>query len=92
VDVGLDIYAADPYGLKFSNLNLANAGAGNFRIGIWGHPGAARVIISTVSIWGAFNYPVLWQNSEYLSLSNGNFVQWNAANPAINILSFYVFV
>jgi hypothetical protein len=36
VDVGIDIYDTQPYGIMFSNLNLANAGGGNTRIGILG--------------------------------------------------------
>jgi len=86
VDVGLDCYATQNPGIQISNLNLANAGGGQIRAGIIGHPGNdVRLLISTASFWGEFNTPVLWENPDLFSLINGNFVAWNSANPAINI-------
>jgi hypothetical protein len=36
VDIGIDVSHTQPYGILFSNLNLANSGAGSVRIGILG--------------------------------------------------------
>lgn len=46
VDVGIDVYETQPYGILISNLNVANAGGGTNRLAIWGHPnGNAHLVI-----------------------------------------------
>jgi hypothetical protein len=46
VDVGIDVYETQPYGILISNLNVANAGGGRIKTAIWGHPNAdAHIVI-----------------------------------------------
>lgn len=56
VDIGIYLNNTQAYGAIFSNLNLANAGNGNTRIGIYGDSGgSSHIIVRGGSFWGNFN-------------------------------------
>lgn len=91
VDIGIDITYTQPYGIFFSNLNLANAGGGNNRIGILGRPNnstasnTVNLIVRGASFWGEFNQNIFWQNPGLISLSDSLMNSWNKTFPAIDI-------
>ena len=88
VDVGLDLYATKPWAIHVSNLNIANAGAGSNRIGIWAHSGQTGVNLSVrnASFWGSLEQAVRWESSGALSSSDARMDGWNGQNPAIDIV------
>jgi hypothetical protein len=87
-EVGLDMYNTQPYAVHVSNLNVANAGAGTVRTAILCHPGgSAQLNVRGASFWGSLNQIVSWQCAGMVSLSNARVVQWNGANPAVDILA-----
>ena len=78
VDIGVDVDETQPYVVHFSNLNIANAGAGTRHIGVWGHGNkAAEVTIRGASFWGQLNQAVLWDNPGTLSVGDSRVVEWN---------------
>lgn len=85
VDIGLDVEATLPYVIHFSNLNIANAGAGKRHIGVWGHGDtAAEITIRGASFWGQLNRAVVWENPGTLSMGDSRVVEWNVAGgPAV---------
>lgn len=90
VDVGIDITDTQPYAIHISNLNIANAGAGDRHIGIWGRPGGAdhaELTIRGASFWGSLHQAIRWENPGVLSLSDSRIVQWTRKQPAIEILA-----
>jgi len=89
VDIGLDISSTQGWGIFFSNLNLANAGGGSNRIGIYGRPGQlGTVIVRGLCVWGEMHRPVLWENGGLLQLSDAIFPQWDNKNyPAVTVNS-----
>ncbi|KAH3763196.1 Pectate lyase superfamily protein [Pelomyxa schiedti] len=85
VDIGLDIQTTQEPGIIFDNLNLANAGDGSHKIGVWGHNGDSSVVIRGASVWGVFNQFVLWQSAGHILVSASLINSWNSAYPAIQI-------
>ena len=86
VDVGLDVQNTQAYAVHISNLNLANAGGGTSHIGIWGRIGNGQLDVRGASFWGSWNQAVRWEQGGLLSLSDARVLQWNPADPAIEIL------
>ena len=92
VDIGIDITYTQPWGIMFSNLNLANAKGGSNRIGIVGrqlndsNPNDAVLVIRGASFWGWFNQEIVWINPGLISISDSIFRHWNNTYPAINII------
>ena len=92
VDIGIEVTQTQPWGVMFSNLNLANAAGGSHRIGILGRPAndnsptAASVVIRGASFWGQFNQNIVWSNPGLISISDSLFHLWNKSLPAIDIL------
>ncbi|UJR22831.1 hypothetical protein I4U23_025861 [Adineta vaga] len=91
VDVGIDVSYTQPWGIVFSNLNLANAGGGSHRIGILGRalngtkPTDAVVVVRGASFWGLFQQHLAWSHAGLISISDSLFSQWNKTSPAIQI-------
>ena len=92
VDIGIDVFNTQPWGILFSNLNLANAQGGSNRIGILGRPANdttptdAAVVVRGASFWGWFNQEIVWINPGVISISDSLFYHWNGTYPAINII------
>jgi len=86
-DIGLYIQNTQEWGLMFSNLNIANDGYGNTKIGVYGVPGNGFAIIRGYSMWGLFNQAINWNNAGTVSVSNSIFQQWNASYPCIEFVS-----
>ena len=91
VDIGIDVSYTQPWGIMFSNVNLANAGGGSNRIGILGramngsHPTDASVIIRGASFWGEFTQNLVWNHTGLISISDSLFYAWNKTYSSINI-------
>jgi hypothetical protein len=91
VDIGIEVYYTQTWGILFSNLNLANAGGGSNRIGILGRavngtkPTDAAVVVRGASFWGQFQQNLLWSHVGLISISDSLFSQWNKTSPAIEI-------
>lgn len=91
VDIGIDVSYTQPWGILFSNLNLANADGGSNRIGILGRavntsrPTDATVVVRGASFWGQFNRNVMWSHPGLISISDSLFNSWNKTFPAIDI-------
>jgi hypothetical protein len=87
VDVGLDLYATKPWAIHVSNLNIANAGAGKNRIGIWGHssPTGVTLNVRNASFWGSLEQAVLWEGGS-LSISDSRIINWNGQKAAIDLI------
>ena len=91
VDIGIDVSYTQTYGILFSNLNLANSGAGLVRIGIMGRsingtkPKDAAVVVRGGSFWGDFVQNILWSHSGLISISDSLFNNWNKTSSAIEI-------
>ena len=91
VDIGIDVSYTQPYGILFSNLNLANAGGGSAHIGILGHQingtthKDAVVVVRGGSFWGHFQQNILWTSSGLISISDSLFNNWNKTVSAIEI-------
>lgn len=78
VDIGVDVDETQPYAVHFSNLNIANAGAGLRHIAVWGHGDKpAEVTIRGASFWGELNQAVKWENPGTLSIGDSRIVEWN---------------
>jgi hypothetical protein len=78
VDVGVDVDETQPYVIHFSNLNIANAGAGTRHIAVWGHGSKpAEITIRGASFWGQLNQAVLWENPGTFSMGDSRVVEWN---------------
>jgi hypothetical protein len=93
VDIGIDVSHTQPYGILFSNLNLANAGAGSVRIGILGRNvtnttvKSAAIVVRGGSFWGQFQQNILWLHQGLITISDSLFNNWNQTSPAIQIES-----
>ena len=91
VDIGIEVLHTQLAGILFSNLNLANAGAGANQIGILGRevnetkPLDVAVTIRGASFWGRFQQHVHWSHRGLISISDSLFRQWNASSTAIEI-------
>lgn len=91
VDIGIDVSYTQPWGILFSNINLANAGGGSHRIGILGRaingtkPTDAAVVVRGASFWGQFQQNLVWSHVGLISISDSLFNQWNKTSPAIEI-------
>ncbi len=87
VDVGLDVYQTQVYAIHVSNLNIANAGNGATKIGIFGHAGgSAQLDVRGASFWGSLEQAVSWSCGGLVSLSDARVLQWDSAKPAVSIL------
>jgi hypothetical protein len=91
VDIGIEVLHTQLPGILFSNLNLANAGAGSNQIGILGRevnetkPLDVAVVIRGASFWGRFQQHILWSHHGLISISDSLFRQWNITSSAIEI-------
>jgi hypothetical protein len=91
VDIGIDVEYTQTWGILFSNLNIANAGAGLNRIGILGRQvnqttsRDASVVIRGASFWGDFQQNIVWSHPGLISISDSLFNQWNKTTSAIEI-------
>ena len=86
VDIGVDAHDTQEYACIFSNLNIANAGDGVFKIGIRGSDGgSARVTVRGGSFWGSLNAAVDWQNSGMVRVSDSTVHAWNKSMPAVSV-------
>eukprot|EP00039_Didymoeca_costata_P024899 m.11837 g.11837 ORF g.11837 m.11837 type:complete len:448 (+) comp4532_c0_seq2:77-1420(+) len=86
VDIGLDISYSQNPAIIFSNLNVANAGDGLFKIGIRGTAGKANVVIRGASFWGAIKQAIVWNNGGHINIFDSSFNSWSGSLPAIDIL------
>jgi len=87
-DIGLYIQNTQEWGIMFSNLNIANDGKGNTKIGVYGVPGGSGfAVIRGYSLWGLFNQAVNWNNAGTVAISNSIFQQWNSTFPCIDFVS-----
>jgi hypothetical protein len=92
VDVGVDVEATDPFGVFFSNLNLANAGC-------WQAPSSAcnqigircagadchgSIVVRGASMWGAFEQAVVWGGPGFVTISDSTFEEWNPKKAAVD--------
>lgn len=90
VDVGIDVEATDPYGVFFSNLNLANAGcwqdppSGCSQVGIRckGNGCQSNVVVRGASFWGAFKQAVVWSGPGFFTISDSTVESWDPKGPA----------
>jgi hypothetical protein len=90
VDVGIQFDASQPYGLFFSNLNLANAGNGAQRLALWAPANAStstQVDIRGLSVWGQFRQAALWQSGGKFSVSDFIINAWQRGGIAIEAWS-----
>eukprot|EP01088_Endostelium_zonatum_P008664 TRINITY_DN21820_c0_g1_i1.p1 TRINITY_DN21820_c0_g1~~TRINITY_DN21820_c0_g1_i1.p1 ORF type:complete len:496 (+),score=95.78 TRINITY_DN21820_c0_g1_i1:77-1489(+) len=72
VDIGILVNHSQPWGLMFSNLNLANAGGGTKHISIWGVPGGnCEMVVRGLSVWGSVEQGVLWESQGTIQISDG---------------------
>jgi len=91
VDIGLEVLHTQSAGILFSNLNLANAGAGENKIGILGRlvndtkPLDVSVTIRGGSFWGEFQQNIHWEHDGLISISDSLFKHWNSSSSAITI-------
>jgi hypothetical protein len=86
VNIGLQVLASQPYGLMFSNLNLANAGNGQTRVAVQCPPDAkssSHVVIRGMVTWGDFITPVYWNCGSVVSVSDSIFNAWNKTSAAV---------
>jgi hypothetical protein len=90
-DIGIDVSYTQTYGIIFSNLNLANAGAGSIRIGIMGRSingtkaKDAAIVIRGGSFWGDFIQNILWSHSGLISIIDSLFNSSNKTSSSIQI-------
>ncbi len=88
VDIGLQLFATQPYAIHISNLNVANSGGGANRIGIQALPGGScNLNVNGASFWGSLRQGVSWNTSDLLSLSNARFINWSSSLPAVDIIA-----
>jgi len=88
VDVGLDLYDSQDWGLMFSNLNIANAGGGSFRLAMWSHPNSrVDIVVRGGSFWGNLKQIVKWEGLGLVSVSDTIIQNWLPALPAIELKS-----
>ena len=88
VGIGIDVKHTQPYGIMFTNLNLANAGDGDTKIAIRCAASSGsnvQMVVRGLVTWGEWNQAVNWGCGGKLSLSDGLIVQWNKKYPAIQI-------
>lgn len=88
VDIGLDVRETQPYAIHVSNLNIANAGAGERHIGVWGRMGAkqAELSIRGASFWGAIHQALRWDVPGTVAMADSRVVEWTARQPAVELL------
>ena len=85
VDIGLDVEETQPYAIHFANLNIANAGAGQRHVAVWGHGAKpAEISIRGASFWGSLNHALAWENPGTVSIADSRVVEWNVRDgPAM---------
>jgi hypothetical protein len=89
VDVGIDISETQPWVVHISNLNVANAGAGEDHVAIWGRNGnkGAELNVRGASFWGQWNQVVRWETPGVFTLADSRIVQWRPTLPAVELLA-----
>ena len=91
VDIGIDVSYTQPWGIIFSNLNLANAGGGSNRIGIYGRGESGSIttdvamVVRGASFWGFFNQHLVWTHPGLISISDSLSSHWNQTQPLFDI-------
>ena len=86
VDIGIEAQDTQEFACIFSNLNVANAGDGLYKIGILGTDGgSAMVTVRGGSFWGDLNAAVVWQGSGMVRVSDSTVHAWNKSIPAIHV-------
>ena len=88
VDVGIDATETQEFACIFSNLNIANAGDGQTKVGIRGSSvgGSAKLTIRGGSFWGSLNAAAVWNNPGMLRISDSTIHAWNKSNPALEVV------
>ena len=87
VDVGVDATATQEWACLVSNLNVANAGDGDTKIGVRVN-GNARLTVRGASFWGSLNQAISSQGEgSFLRVSDSTVHAWNSALPAFDIRS-----
>lgn len=89
VNVGIDISGTQPYAVHITNLNVANAGAGDDHIGIWGRNSArsAELSVRGGSFWGYINQVLRWEIDGTITLADSRVVEWNHRLPAVELIA-----
>ncbi len=89
VNVGVDISGTQPYAIHITNLNIANAGAGDDHIGVWGRNSAksAELSVRGASFWGSLNQALRWEIPGTVTLADSRVVEWNYRLPAVELLA-----
>jgi len=89
VNIGIDISGTQPYAVHITNLNIANAGAGDDHIGIWGRNSArsAELSVRGASFWGDIRQALRWEIPGTVTMSDSRIVNWNYRLPAVELLA-----
>jgi hypothetical protein len=88
VDVGIDASATQEWACIVSNLNVANAGDGQYKIGIRAANSTAQLTVRGASFWGSLSQAVQWGgDGSFLRLSDSTVHGWDPKLPAIDISS-----
>ncbi len=89
VNIGIDISGTQPYAVHIANLNVANAGAGDDHIGIWGRNSAksAELSVRGASFWGYINQVLRWEIPGTVTLADSRVVEWNHRLSAVELLA-----
>ncbi len=89
VNIGIDISGTQPYAIHITNLNIANAGAGDDHIGIWGRNSerSADLSVRGASFWGEINQALRWEIPGTVTMSESRVVSWNHRLPAVELLA-----
>lgn len=89
VNVGIDISGTQPYAVHITNLNIANAGAGDDHIGIWGRNSArsAELSVRGASFWGEIRQALRWEIPGTVTMSDSRVVNWNDRLPAVELIA-----
>ena len=85
VDVGIDATATQEWACVISNLNVANAGDGQFKIGVRAN-GSVQLTVRGASFWGSLRQAIVWEgDGSFLRLSDSTVHGWDSSQPAIDI-------